>query len=124
MRRLIFLSSFFCARFLSAQSQNPAPLPIGLDAPSLAFRQMEILERAAKEANEERAHHTAEKRAEQEAQLEFREKANKFVALWEDFVAHLNDKQTFDAKLAVKLSKAFHELEVSDGWPVRAVAPK
>jgi hypothetical protein len=35
---------------------------------------------------------------------------------------HLNDKQTFDAKLALKLSKAFHELEMSDGWPIRAVA--
>jgi len=123
LRRLIFLSIFFCARLLSAQGQNPVPSsPTGSDPVSIAFRQMEIFERTVKDANEEQAHHTAEKRAAEEARLEFREKANKFVALWEDFVMHLNDKQTFDAKLALKLSKAFHELEMSDGWPIRAVA--
>jgi hypothetical protein len=42
-----------------------------------------------------------------------------FVELWTDFENHLNDKEIFDAKLAKKLAKAFHELETSDRWPVR-----
>jgi hypothetical protein len=37
-------------------------------------------------------------------------------------VSRLNEKQTFDVKLAKKVAKAFHELESSDGWPVREVA--
>ena len=82
---------------------------------------MELLNRAVLDANEERAQHTAEKQAEAYARLVFSQKANKFVALWEDFAARVNEHQTVDVKLAKKLSKAFHELETSDGWPVRVL---
>jgi hypothetical protein len=30
----------------------------------------------------------------------------------------LNEKKTFNAKLAKQVAKAFHDLEKSDGWPV------
>jgi hypothetical protein len=36
-----------------------------------------------------------------------------------DFASRLNENQTVDVKLARKLSKAFHELETSNGWPVK-----
>ncbi len=80
---------------------------------------MEFFVRSVQQANEEKARHTAEKQAEQSARLQFQEKAKKFVALWGDLVSRLNEKQTFDAKLAKKVSRAFHELESSEGWPAR-----
>ena len=52
------------------------------------------------------------------ANLEFYAKAKQFVDLWETFAAELNSKKTFNAKLAKQISKAFHDLEKSDGWPV------
>lgn len=52
-------------------------------------------------------------------QREFYSKATQFVELWKKFAEQLNGQQTFDAKLAKKLSKAFHDLEKSEGWPVR-----
>ncbi len=116
MKKFTVLSFLFCARFLSAQ--NPGPTPIGSDAASAAFRQMEIFERTVKEASQEQINHTAENRAAQYERQQFLLKANHFVTLWQTFVTEVNEKQTFDAKLARKLSKAFHELETSDGWPV------
>ena len=121
LRKLIFAGIFFCARFLSAQTQAPLGTPVGADQATLAFRQMELITRAARDANDEQARHTAEKQAEAYERLVFWQKANKFVALWEDFAARVNDHQTVDAKLAKKLSKAFHDLETSDGWPVRVL---
>jgi hypothetical protein len=122
LRRLILVSIFFCACFLRAQSPAPALPSVASDPASVAFRQMELFTRSVREANEDRARHTSEKRAEQYARLQFWQKANKFVALWEDFAARINENQTVDAKLAKRLSKAFHELESSDGWPVRTIS--
>jgi hypothetical protein len=95
--------------------------PVGVDQATLASRQMEMLGRAVRDANEERTRRTAEKQAEAYERLVFWQKANKFVTLWEDFAARVNEHQTVDAKLAKKLSKAFHDLETSDGWPVRVL---
>jgi hypothetical protein len=58
-------------------------------------------------------------KAEEEARVrEFYEKARRFVVLWQTFAATLSDQKTFDAKLAKQVSKAFHDMEKSDGWPV------
>lgn len=120
MRPLIFAGIFFCARFLSAQTQIPmTAAPVGADHATAAFREMELLGRAVQNANEEHVRRTAEKQAEAYERLVFWQKANRFVALWEDFAARVNEHQTVDAKLAKKLSKAFHDLETSDGWPAR-----
>jgi hypothetical protein len=51
---------------------------------------------------------------------EFYSKARHFVDLWQAFASELNDKKTVNIKLAKQISKAFHELEKSDGWPVVA----
>ena len=61
----------------------------------------------------------AAKRAEAYARQDFYEKAERFVELWEKMAEELNTKRTVNYKLAKKVSKAFHELETSDGWPVR-----
>jgi hypothetical protein len=46
---------------------------------------------------------------------EFRRRANRVVELWSEVVADHQDKRV-DAKKMRELSKAFHELEKSDGW--------
>jgi hypothetical protein len=57
-------------------------------------------------------------RREAEAKLrEFYAKAQRFVALWKKFTDGMNDQKTFNVKLAKEVSKAFHDLEKSDGWP-------
>ena len=80
---------------------------------------MEMLNDVANDRGLEQARQAALAREQEFARAQFREKANQFVALWEDFASRLNEKQTFDAKLAKKLAKAFHELETSEGWPIR-----
>jgi hypothetical protein len=58
-------------------------------------------------------------RKQAEAQLrEFYTKAHRFVELWRNFAEDLNNQNAFNAKLAKEVSKAFHDLEKSDGWPV------
>jgi hypothetical protein len=54
---------------------------------------------------------------ESEAIQEFYSKARHFVQLWQAFARELNEKKTVNAKLAKQISKAFHDLEKSDGWP-------
>ena len=49
----------------------------------------------------------------------FRDKAKHFVDLWSKMTKQMSERNTFDAKLANKVSHAFHDLEKSNGWPVR-----
>jgi hypothetical protein len=57
-------------------------------------------------------------RQEQNEKLrEFYTKAQHFVTLWRKFAVDLDSQRTFNAKLAKELSKAFHDMEKSDGWP-------
>ena len=119
MRRLVPLSLFFaCACFLDAQTPGPLP-PVPTDPLSLGSRQLEFFNLATQKEKADEASQATAARNEELARYQFLTKANQFVALWEAFAEHLNGTQTFDAKLARKLSKAFHELETSDGWPIR-----
>jgi hypothetical protein len=104
---------------LEAQSSSPVPAVPGSDPASMVKLQMELFRQSVRDHNDEAVRRAAAARQEQVARLQFMAKANRFVKLWGDFVNRLNDKQTFDAKLAKKVSKAFHELEKSDGWPLR-----
>jgi 5'-deoxynucleotidase YfbR-like HD superfamily hydrolase len=61
-------------------------------------------------------------RAQQEAKREeafrrelFEEKARRFVKLWDELVDKFSKNES-DVKLAQKASKAFHDLERSEGW--------
>jgi hypothetical protein len=54
-----------------------------------------------------------------EAQLKEREfllKADKFVQVWKVFIREYNTRGAFNVKLAQKASKAFRDLEGSEGW--------
>lgn len=61
----------------------------------------------------------AEQRAAKEREREFCRKADDFVALWGQLASEMNANGTMNAKLAKRVSKAFHDLEHSDGWPAR-----
>jgi hypothetical protein len=76
--------------------------------------QQEVLEKWAldQDGNKKKAEAAKESAAAQE----FYARAEQFVQLWEAFAGQLNQKKTFNAKLAKQVSKAFHELEKSDGW--------
>ena len=80
---------------------------------------MELFRQSAYNRSDETLREAAAARQEEIARLHFMTKANHFVKLWGDFMHRLNDQQTFDTRLAKKMSKAFHELETSQGWPLR-----
>jgi hypothetical protein len=50
----------------------------------------------------------------------FYDRAKHFVDLWTKMTKQMNDRNVVDVKLARKVSNAFHDLEKSDAWPVRA----
>jgi len=58
--------------------------------------------------------------ARRETEQKFREfyaKAEHFVTLWKKLTEDMQGQKTFNVKLAKQVSKAFHDLEKSDGWP-------
>ena len=59
----------------------------------------------------------AERRQAQYKERQFWQKANKVADLWTAFVREFNEKGTFNVKKAREVSKAFHELEKTEGWP-------
>jgi hypothetical protein len=64
------------------------------------------------------AQQAAQRQAEEAYQKRlFYGKAKHFVDLWTKLTVELNQHNTFDAKLARKVSQAFHDLEKSNGWP-------
>jgi hypothetical protein len=121
LRNLISVLFLVCADALQAQSPVPAQFPT-LDPNAQSNLQMEIMQRAVEESKDDSARRAIAKREEEIARTQFCARANRFVTLWMDFAQRLNEKQTFDAKLAKKLAKAFHDLETSEGWPVRDTA--
>jgi hypothetical protein len=106
------------AGLLKAQS-SPVPAAPGGDSNSVARWQMELFRQSVQDHNDVTLRQAAAARQEEIARFQFMTKANHFVKLWGDFMHRLNEQQTFDTKLAKKMSKAFHELETSDGWPLR-----
>jgi hypothetical protein len=59
----------------------------------------------------------AQRRESQYREKLFVEKTNKFVQLWSQFAIEYNQKSAFNFKVAKEISKAFRELESSEGWP-------
>ena len=120
MRKAIPFYLWLTMSFLSVRAQAP-PVPAvpGGDSGSINRLQMELFRESVRDNNDESVRRAAAARQEQFARLQFMAKANHFVELWGHLVSRLNDEQTFDEKLAKKVSKAFHDLEKSDGWPLR-----
>jgi hypothetical protein len=48
---------------------------------------------------------------------EFRSKTQAFVDLWSALAREYSEKGTFNMKIAKEVSKAFHALEKTEGWP-------
>jgi len=48
---------------------------------------------------------------------QFLSKTQAFAELWTALAREYNEKGTFNMKLAKEVSKAFHALEKSEGWP-------
>ena len=48
---------------------------------------------------------------------EFRSRTQAFVDLWSALAREYSEKGTFNMKLAKEVSKAFHALEKTEGWP-------
>jgi hypothetical protein len=59
----------------------------------------------------------AEHKAAQQKEQQFWMKTEKFVESWTALAREYNDKGTFNVKKAKQVSKAFHDLEKSEGWP-------
>jgi hypothetical protein len=113
MQKLFAVTVLVFSQLLSAQAPPTQPLP----ADSVLERRLQeqAFERWARDSGDDK------KKADNAQELAAREfyiKAKQFVDLWTAFAAELNDKKTFNAKLAKKVAKAFHDLEKSDGWPV------
>jgi hypothetical protein len=59
----------------------------------------------------------AEYKAAQQKEHAFWMKTEKFIDSWTALAHEYNDKGTFNVKRAKEVSKAFHDLEKSEGWP-------
>jgi hypothetical protein len=116
MPKVFTITLLLSVQVVWAQSSVPVHEP-GLGHSEMESRfQKQMFERWALDPDADRKI-LARKQA--EAQLrEFYTKAHRFVDLWRSFAEDLNNQQTFNAKLAKEVSKAFHDLEKSDGWPV------
>lgn len=79
--------------------------------------EQELFIRSAHDHSALEAKQIAARQRAEDLQREFYSKANRFVDLWSHFSKELNEHQTINIKLAKKLSKAFHDLERSEGWP-------
>lgn len=116
MRRALAVSILISSQLVWAQMpiEGPKTTTSSMDAMMERRIQQDAFEKWALDGDGPKKRVEAAK--ESEAAQEFYAKATQFVALWEAFAAQLNEKKTFNAKLAKQVSKAFHDLEKSDGW--------
>jgi hypothetical protein len=115
MRTVFAISILFSYQVCWAQGPTSPRQDIPVDGQSQRRVQQEAFERWALDSDGRKKEETSKS---EEAAQEFYSKARHFVDLWQAFAEELNDKKTFNAKLAKQVSKAFHEMEKSDGWPV------
>jgi hypothetical protein len=115
MRKVLALSLLFSSQILQAQAQTLQGQSPPINDETQRQLQQDAFERWALDPNGPKRATASRERA---AAKEFYSKAKHFVDLWEALAAELNGKKTFNAKLAKQVSKAFHDLEKSDGWPI------
>ena len=104
----LFLLVFIATSSTTAQSPNPTHCP-------QPGRYQRLLPTAdiPTAAEQQLAQHKAAQRKEHQ----FWMKTEKFIASWTALASEYNDKGTFNVKKAKQVSKAFHDLEKSEGWP-------
>jgi hypothetical protein len=115
MRKLFAVSVLFSSQILWAQRQSAPRQSLPGDSQAQSRIEQEAFEQWALDPADPKSVAAGK---EAEAVQEFYSKARHFVDLWQAFANELNDKKTFNAKLAKQVSKAFHDMEKSDGWPV------
>ncbi len=116
MRRALAVSILISSQIVWAQMpiEGPKTTTTSMDTMTERRFQQDMFEKWALDGDGSKK--KAEAAKESLAAQEFYSKASQFVALWEAFASQLNEKKTFNAKLAKQVSKAFHDLEKSDGW--------
>ena len=106
---ILSLLVLIAASAATAQAPNPNQCPQA----GRAYRWLMFMADRQTEVEQQLAQHKAAQQMEQQ----FRMKAEKFIALWTALAREYNDKGTFNVKKAKQVSKAFHDLEKSEGWP-------
>jgi len=114
MRKVLAVSLLFCSQVVWAQAPGMPRQSLPGDSDVDRRIKQEAFEEWALSPNDAKKGGTAK---ESQAIEEFYLKARHFVDLWRAFAAELNEKKTVNIKLAKQISKAFHEMEKSDGWP-------
>jgi hypothetical protein len=111
MRRLLqFITiGLFLSALLSAQEHRSADDPMERLRREFAFRELDMQRSDIEREIELR-------RNARRLERQFMMKANRFVELWCALVNEYNSKRVFNIKLAAEVSKAFHDVENSEGW--------
>lgn len=116
MRKVLAVSILFSSQIFWAQAPPLSPQqPIPVEQETKRRAHQEAFEQWALDPDAQQKAASAKEAA---ATAEFYSKARHFVDLWQALAAELNDRRTFNVKLAKQVSKAFHDMEKSDGWPV------
>jgi hypothetical protein len=115
MRKIIPLVLFLTALVGWGDAQDVTTRPAASDRDQMIMR--EFVTRQLEGQRERAEVASAERQDEQFQERQFMQKANAFVRMWTEFAKTYNERQTFDATLAGKLTRAFHELETSTSWP-------
>ena len=115
MRKTLTVLLLFSTQILWAQAPGVPRQALPGDAEIERRIKQEAFEKWAMGPDDSKKANAAK---ESQAIQEFYSKARHFVDLWQAFASELNDKKTVNAKLAKQISKAFHDMEKSDGWPV------
>ncbi len=115
MRKVLAVTLLISSQILSAQGQigprqaNPINDEAQRRIEQQAFEDWATQDQAARQA--------AARRQAEEKLREFYAKADHFVSLWKKLTQDMNEQKIFNVKLAKEVSKAFHDLEKSEGWP-------
>jgi hypothetical protein len=115
MRNIIQLVLFVTALRGLGDAQDIATRPSASERDQMIMR--EFVTRQLEGQRERAEVASAERQDERFQERQFMQKANAFVRMWTEFAKTYNEKQAFDATLASKLTRAFHELETSTCWP-------
>jgi len=114
MKRFVqFSALIFCTLTPAAPQEN---FTRGYPGQSLDYFMREFMYRESGNRVEEEFER---RQAAQKVERQFVVKANRFTKAWENFVREYNAKRAFNVKTAREASKAFHELEKSEGWRTR-----
>ncbi len=105
----LFLLVFIAASGATAQSPNTNQCPHA----GRVYQRLLFTADSPTEAEQQLAQHRAARQKEQQ----FWMKTEKFIASWTALAHEFNEKGAFNMKMAKEVSKAFHDLEKSEGWP-------